>query len=204
MCPKRVDKESRKKEILHAAMHEMARKGVNVIKIGQIAAAAGIGKGTIYEYFSSKEEVFGAAMAEFLGMIEDIQARRLFRAVTPQEKIKAIIDSWVEATDTLPHDHMKLLLDLWAEGIRQSNPDLKEIFDMKKLYYEYREIVSAIIRDGINAGVFRDVAVEVVSGIFLASVDGLIIQWLLDRDSMDIGETAGALYDTFMQGIAVK
>lgn len=204
MCPKRVDKESRKKEILHAAMHEMARKGVNAVKIGQIAAAAGIGKGTIYEYFSSKEEIFGAAMAEFLGKIEEIQARKLFRAVTPQEKIKAVIDSWVEATDTIPHDYLKLLIDLWAEGVRQSNPALKKIFDMKKLYYEYREIVSAILRDGINAGVFRDVDVEVMSGIFLASVDGLMIQWLLDKDSMDIRETAGALYDTFMQGIAVK
>ena len=99
---------------------------------------------------------------------------------------------------------MKLLIDLWAEGIRQSNPELKKIFDMKKIYYEYREIVSAIIRDGINAGVFRDVEVEVVSGIFLASVDGLMIQWLLDKESVDIRKTATTLYDTFMQGIALK
>jgi len=204
MSPKRVDKESRKKEILHAAMHEMARMGVNAVRIGQIAAAAGIGKGTIYEYFSSKEEIFGAAMAEFLGKIEEIQARKLFRAVTPQEKIKAVIDSWAEATDTMPHDYMKLLIDLWAEGARQSNPALKKVFDMKKLYYDYREIVSAIIRDGINAGVFRDVEVDVMSGIFLASVDGLMIQWLLDKESMDIRKSADVLYDTFMQGIALK
>lgn len=204
MSPKRVDKEVRKKEILHAAMHAMARKGVNVIKIDQIAAAAGIGKGTIYEYFSSKEEIFGAAMAQFLEKIENIQAKKLFRATTPQEKIKAIIDSWVEATNTMAHDDLKLLIDLWAEGIRQSNPELKKIFDMKKIYYEYREIVSAIIREGINAGVFRDVEVEVVSGIFLASVDGLMIQWLLDKESVDIRKTANTLYDTFMQGIALK
>ncbi len=203
MSPKKVDKEARKKEILQAAMKVMARNGVGSVKINQIASAAGIGKGTVYEYFSSKEEICGAAMMAFLEQIEEVQARKLFRATSALDKFRAIVDSWVEVSETIEFDTMQFLLDIWAEGIRQSNQDLKKVFDMKKVYYEYREILSAIIRDGINAGVFREVAAEETAGIFLASVDGLMIQWLLDRENIDIRKLSKILIETFMNGIAL-
>ncbi len=202
MSPKKVDKETRRQEILQAAMKVLAQKGVAGVKINQIASAAGIGKGTIYEYFSSKEEICGAAMMAFLERIEEVQARKLFKATSAPDKFRAIVESWVEVSETIEPDTMQFLLDIWAEGIRQSNKDLKKVFDMKKIYYEYRQILSAIIRDGINGGVFREMAVEETAGIFLASVDGLMIQWLLDRDNIDIRKLSEILVETFMKGIA--
>jgi len=204
MSTKRDDKDERKKEFIFAAMLEVAQKGLNNVTIDHIAVSAGIGKGTVYEYFSSKEEIFGAAMAEFMGQIEAIQARKLFRATTPPEKLKAILDSWVEVSETLGYEFMKLTIDIWAEGIRQGNPELSEVMNIKQVYYEYREIVSAIINDGINGGIFNAVDTKTVAGIFLATVDGLLIQWLIDRESMDIRKTADMLFQTVMQGISIK
>ena len=61
--PKIVDKAAKKNEILLAAMRLFAEKGVVNSKMADIAIAAGIGKGTIYEYFRSKEEIFGEAFS---------------------------------------------------------------------------------------------------------------------------------------------
>jgi hypothetical protein len=44
----------------------------------------------------------------------------------------------------------------------------------------------------------------VVSGILIASGDGLMMQWLLDKENVDIRKAADTLYETFMQGISVK
>ncbi|MFC1557112.1 TetR/AcrR family transcriptional regulator [candidate division KSB1 bacterium] len=204
MCPKIVDKGVRKKEILLAAMRIVARKGIKNITIDEIAVSAGIGKGTIYEYFSSKEEIFGAAIIEFLDKIEELQAKRFFRATTPRAKLKAILDSWIDASKEEDEELMTLMVDVWAEGVRQSNLEFKEVFDLKKVYDQYRDIVSAIIDDGINRGEFRKVNSGIVAGLFLATVDGLMIQWLLDKENLDLNKSADALFDTFINGITAQ
>jgi AcrR family transcriptional regulator len=47
----------REQEILRAAQHVFARDGVARSRIGDVAAAAGMPVSTIYEYYSSKEEL---------------------------------------------------------------------------------------------------------------------------------------------------
>ncbi len=44
--------------ILEAAVRVLARRGFDATKIEEIAREAGIGKGTVYEYFDSKEDLF--------------------------------------------------------------------------------------------------------------------------------------------------
>jgi len=48
----------RKREIIEAAIEVFGEKGFHRSKMGEIAVKTGIGKGTIYEYFSGKKELF--------------------------------------------------------------------------------------------------------------------------------------------------
>lgn len=63
------------KEIILAALKLFAVKGYGATSVEEIAAAAGIGKSTIYEYYTTKEELFVEAVqagAELL--MEDLQS----------------------------------------------------------------------------------------------------------------------------------
>ena len=51
-------KEKRQEEIIQAAMNVFSKNGFESSKMEDIATEAGIGKGTIYGYFSSKRELF--------------------------------------------------------------------------------------------------------------------------------------------------
>ncbi|MBN2693554.1 TetR/AcrR family transcriptional regulator [bacterium] len=62
MSPKIVDKKAKKKIIMKHAIKIFAEKGYFQTKIIDIAKEAGIGKGTIYEYFRSKEEIISEAI----------------------------------------------------------------------------------------------------------------------------------------------
>ncbi len=53
--PKIVDKAAKRREILEAAIATFAQKGYHAAKMADIAVAAGMGKGTLYEYFPTKE-----------------------------------------------------------------------------------------------------------------------------------------------------
>lgn len=57
-----------KVRLLFAAVMELLLEGtdVNTLKISDITEKAGIGKGTAYEYFESKEDVIGAAIIHYV------------------------------------------------------------------------------------------------------------------------------------------
>src|SRR3569833_2954452 len=60
-------KEERAPEILEAALASFAEKGFAGTRMDDIAARAGITKGTIYLYFKSKEELFKALARQSIG-----------------------------------------------------------------------------------------------------------------------------------------
>jgi AcrR family transcriptional regulator len=60
-------KQARPGEILEAALSIFAEKGYAAARMEDIAARAGVTKGTIYLYFPSKEEVFKSLAREHVG-----------------------------------------------------------------------------------------------------------------------------------------
>lgn len=85
-------KERRREEIILAAMNVFLRNGFDRSKMEAIAAEAGIGKGTIYGYFSSKEELFEKMICYNL----DRYKKELSNIVTSQqsfsEKLKRLLE----------------------------------------------------------------------------------------------------------------
>lgn len=61
--------EERKREILEAAIHVFVRKGYDRTSISDIAAESGISQGLCYRYYSSKEEIYDAAIEEYADFI---------------------------------------------------------------------------------------------------------------------------------------
>lgn len=53
-----ADKETRRRDLLRAAAATFAERPYGEIKVAEIAAAAGLAKGTVYLYFRTKEELF--------------------------------------------------------------------------------------------------------------------------------------------------
>src|SRR5687768_2856739 len=63
-------RESKRKQILEAAMPLFVRHGFSRTTISEIAREAGISHGTIFLYFTSKDELFNAALLEPLAEFE--------------------------------------------------------------------------------------------------------------------------------------
>jgi AcrR family transcriptional regulator len=57
-------KEARPQEIVRAALHLFARRGFAATRLDDVAAEAGISKGTLYLYFENKESLFRAVVQE--------------------------------------------------------------------------------------------------------------------------------------------
>lgn len=199
MAPKIVDKEAKKHEILTAAMQVFAKKGVANTKMSDVAEAAGIGKGTIYEYYENKDDIFAEAFHHFMDVMENNMAKRLFKIQDPVKKLKEMIKSWVDAMKSHSFEFMEILMDFWAEGVRHK--EKTTVFDLKKMYDEYRAMVAAILEDGISRGSIRKVNTKVMASIIIGSIDGMMLQWILDHDVFDLDEAADVLCKTIINGL---
>jgi AcrR family transcriptional regulator len=199
-----VDKEAKRRAILHAAMRLVARKGIRNVRMSDIARAAGVGKGTVYEYFSGKKEIYAAIIREYLDRAEIMAVRKMFRAHTPRDKITALLTGWMESVENESEDLMMLFIDVWSEAIRRTGPEDGDIFDLRSFFQDYREYVVSILQEGIDAGELRPVNTTVAAGSLLALCDGIMLQWLLDRESLDVKETVNTMIDIVWNGIALK
>ncbi len=85
-----------------------------------IAAAAGVGKGTIYRYFKDKEELYVALLAKAAEEMDHRLGAEVERATGARVKLEAIVETFITYFDEQPH-----LFDLihHGEAMHRSDDD---------------------------------------------------------------------------------
>ena len=199
--PKIVNKNAKKLEILHAAMKVFAKKGIVKTKMIDVAHAAGVGKGTIYEYFRSKEEIFYTAYQYMFEDTEKAILENLKSTDDPVKQLEILVDTTLTSFLNDGGDFAEIMMDFWAEGVRLKDSGTLSVIDLNKIYSEYRIIISAILNDGIHRNIFRPLNAQAMAAVMIAALDGLALQWIMDRKSIDLQESAKVMLDSFLNGI---
>lgn len=91
MSPKIVDKEKRRESILGAAFLIFSRKGYHSTKLSDIARASGIGQGTLYYYFPTKEEIFWGVYEMMMARLEEEMRTKMGGLESPQARMEALV-----------------------------------------------------------------------------------------------------------------
>lgn len=94
-----AEREQKRRVILDAAAAEIARYGYDRANINTIAERAGIGRGTIYLYFDSKDEILGALLDTIGSLIDDTVRACLDLDVPWRERLRALSQSFVVLAD---------------------------------------------------------------------------------------------------------
>ncbi|NLO89888.1 MAG: TetR/AcrR family transcriptional regulator [Clostridia bacterium] len=166
-----MDSESReypggkKRIIIEAAAKVFSKKGFHKAKIEEIAKEAGIGKGTIYEYFTSKEELF----KEMLSSISREYIRVLDFSSHPSavEQIKEILKQHFNFMG-MNKDLARLII----ANQNALNGEIRQWFleqTLEKIY-----VIEGVLEKGRAAGEFKeDLNVYIAARIIFGSVMAL-------------------------------
>ncbi|MEE9554128.1 MAG: TetR/AcrR family transcriptional regulator [candidate division Zixibacteria bacterium] len=199
--PKTVDREQKKDMILKAAMRLFARKGIAETKMEEVAKEAKIAKGTIYEYFKSREELLNLAFNYLLVLINKLVRQRMADAGSPAEKIKAGFLAYLDTAALGIEDYAQILPDLWAYGIRERVGETEIAFDLSWIYHQFREQYSEAFKAGITDGIFRDMDTDAAASSITAAGDGFYLQWMADRENFDLQKAADVFIENYISGI---
>ncbi|MCB9080640.1 MAG: TetR family transcriptional regulator [Lewinellaceae bacterium] len=97
--------------IKSAALELFGQQGYHFTTVSQIAKAAGVSKGLLYNYYSGKEELLNAIIMDVVEMGEQFLDQLMTAALTPLERITAIVDGSIAMVQSDPH-YWKLLTSL--------------------------------------------------------------------------------------------
>lgn len=198
-----VDKQAKKLEILRAAMGVFARIGVTNTKMTDIAGAAGIGKGTIYEYFRSKEDIFAEAY-RLVYEESEVKVRLVLESdLDPEAKLRELMTVTARAFLGEGGDFARIIMDFWSEGVRNRNDRAAEIINLKQTYADYRVMLASILEEGVRDGVFRVTDTSMTASVLIGAMDGVILQWILDPEVFEPEAAVGILLESYLNGIKV-
>jgi AcrR family transcriptional regulator len=160
-------KDARPSELLDAALALFVEKGFAATKSEEVAARAGVSKGTLYLYFPSKEELLKAVIRHTL--LADIArgAERLAQENGPTGEllVELMTDWWVNVYESPSSAIFKLVMT----EVRNF-PDIGEFY-LHEVIEPGHVLIGGLIQRGIDRGEFRPVDVDgVVHSIVLPMV----------------------------------
>jgi len=141
----------RTREILAAARKLLERRGPEAMTMEEIAADAGVAKGTLYLYFQSKDDLIQALITRVgENILQDVEAS-LQAPGTPPEKLIRMVSVLLEYLN-----RERLLFPIYARELLQGEGESREGFWRR--YQEMEEkfvaLVTGLFAEGIAAGQF--------------------------------------------------
>ena len=186
---------NKREQILHAAVEKFLEKDFYQVTVTEIAELAGVGKGTVYEYFSSKEELFKESFSYCAGLY--LQTFKI-NFTSPHSARAAMEEIVVNHLKLIKENRNKLHL-LFNE--RPQN--LKEL--QTWILEQRRELInelSGLLSEGIKLGEMRsDLNVEMAARLFLALNQQVLGEMvLLDNIAVEEAQLK-ELLDLYWNGI---
>lgn len=191
MSPKFVDKEQRAKEITLAALHVFSQKGYSAASVDQIAVTAGIGKGTVYEYFPSKDKLYIASVMAFVEEFETAMAARLAPVDDPLIRLVSYIGFSVQYCSRENSASVRTLFEILQQSMLEGGVFFNRKYLVREMMMGSRRMVTDILLEGVSKGVFqahiaRDA--EKLATNILAFLDGASLHNLITENYFNMPE----------------
>lgn len=159
-------KEARRHAIIDAALEEFTAQGFTATKLDHVAVRAGVGKGTIYLYFDSKENLF-----------KEVVRRNMLAG---REVVEDFVANFEGSATDLITTHFRnmycfmqnekippLMAMVFGEAVRF--PELSRFFHDEMIKVS-QDMLRRILRRGVESGEFRQDALEVYTQLLIAPV----------------------------------
>ena len=188
-------------DILTAALEAFVENGFAATRLEDIAARAGVSKGTLYLYFESKDALFKAAVRENIVPIVERAEQRVdeFEGSSRDLLVEVVRGWWKAMHESRITGLPKLVL---AES---SNFPEAARFYFDEVVVRVRGLFARALRRGIESGEFRELDVDYTVRVAMAPIVMALI-WKHSMvkcqiDGLDFDRQLNALIDILLHGV---
>ncbi len=181
MSPKPDVSEERRQQILDAAETVFGKRGFAKARMDDIVQEAGLSKGALYWYYKSKDAIILALLDRVFGREFDRAESLISEPIPASQKLtsfmQAVMDDISQMQHLLPIGYEFVALAARRKAVRQA---------IGSYYQRYQQLLSVIIRQGVEAEEFGPLDPDQAAMLAIALVEGLALMWFVAPDWIDL------------------
>ena len=163
-------KEARPGELLEAALELFVEKGFAATRVEQVAARAGVSKGTLFLYYPTKEDLFKAVVRECISQHVNQGLRELAQFPgSTADLLREFFNRWWTAYGNTPASGLSKLMMSEATNF----PELARFYQ-DEVVAPMGELMRGMLNRGIERGEFRPVDVTQAAHLLIAPLNFLV------------------------------
>lgn len=193
------DPPNKRQQILDAAYVVFSRKGYHRATVDEIIALADTGKGTVYNYFVNKEQLFYTLIQEKSAPFE-VDLERLVNAdIEPLQKFEALVRLFLEfyaQNADLWRVMMHEVRGFDMEGYSSFTPEERSKY--QDWFRKSIAMIEQVLQEGRDKGVMRPCDMHRAAYGLFSAIVSIVFGGMVDS----IEESAKIIADVFLHGVA--
>lgn len=197
---KELGRQKKRRAILEAAKTVFAEKGYDAATLDDIALRAEFAKGTIYLYFSSKEELFLSLMEEEIGKFVDIVTKVRSQSSPPLERVSSLVRKVLTHFEA-NKEFFRIFTPERGGLTEKHHPELRQRILPK--YREALSLTSKLMKEGMEKKEIRESDPMTLSHALTGLVNAMIGRWLLEDRKGSVKKYSKIILSIFFDGVRV-
>jgi AcrR family transcriptional regulator len=153
--------------ILDATLTTLARRGVRKLSMSDVSAQAGISRGTLYHYFSDKEDLLRAIAVHVESVFENAVIAAVKKCPELDVRLQVVIEALIDVGRTHPEALQVLAVEpaFGIDFLRQIFPQFLAI--LERLLTPALELTPAVRTMGLTSGQLSEMILRIVMSAYL-------------------------------------
>jgi AcrR family transcriptional regulator len=193
----KTEKIERKPTILKVAQDLFSKFGLEKTTMDEIAKMSRMGKASIYYYFKSKESIYKEVIQKEGKILQEKIRIAINKENTPQNKLSVYFITRILSVKELVN-YYSALRDNYLEhySFIEKERAAHDVFE--------KTIVSNILQDGVEQGIFDIEDTHLVSEIIVVALKGLELSWTIEKSESEIRNDINMLLHVLFRGIETR
>ena len=190
-----LKKREKRERLLNASLRLFREKGYEQTKVSDITRAAGVAKGTFFNYFPTKERVLLALGEQMLGRLGRVESNDIFQQKTTRGKVKAMFHALAAGLDA----DRELVKEMVYRGLR-----LPDLVDNSRAQLDFRAMLVLLIEQGKRKNEVReDVDASFVADTLYTLYFQQIVIWCSKNFQTSLPDQLDRVVDLIFDGISL-
>jgi AcrR family transcriptional regulator len=157
-------KDARPKELIDSALDVFVEKGYAAARLDEVAKRAGVSKGTVYLYFTNKEELFKAVVRDSIvaSLINAEEVVDHYQGAT-SELLRSLMRGWWQNVGSTRFAAIPKIIISEAGNF----PEIANFYH-EEVISRGQRVTMQILQRGIDAGEFRPVDIRIATQLIVA------------------------------------
>ena len=194
-APRRMSPDARRAQLLDVALELFGARGYHATSINHIIEKASVARGTFYQYFKSKREIFDSLLDQ---LFAEVNASVQPIAIAAPETMARAIRANIEALCRTLQENLPMGRVLLEQAVGVDDAGREQV---REFYLRVLERLERAVTVGQHLGVVRAGDPSLIAVFLLAMVEESLYQQIIGTRSFPVGKLVDEIFQSVQHGV---